>query len=477
MRRQLPVFYFYYRTKRIMKKQLRINLASIIFLLATSLFSMQIFAQAENALSFDNIDDEVEVPGASARIAGSNQISLTCWVKPMNTNIVFPDYDGFAGIRNNNDADFYIVQFGPRRVEARFRNSSGVNFDVVDSTIQIGVWQHYTLTYNGSELTLYRNGIIVGTTIANGTITNTSVPFTVGSMVYGAFNYYMFGELDEVTLWNRFLTPFQIRCLANFGTSPTTPGLQLYYKCNQGTPGGINVSQTSLTDETGNSNGFFSGFALSGPTSNFVVGVTTVTDIADNICPGSTYTFGLQSLTAPGVYTQVFPSASGCDSTVRLTLTNGINDAVNLAGNTLTAQQANAQYQWIDCQNGNQPISGANSQSYVAASSGPYAVIITSGSCTDTSACISIPTLNVTTAQLLTGVSIFPNPVQDQLTVRLLAAESDVQLVVADLSGRTLYNEKHSGDNFQINTTEWAKGVYTMTLRTGEKQMTGRFTK
>lgn len=460
-----------------MKKQLLLSLTGFLILLATCLFSMQVIAQTENALNFDNIDDEVQVPGGSARIAGSTQISLTCWVKPMNTNIVFPDYDGFAGIRNNVDADFYIVQFGPNRVEARFRNSSGINFDVVDSTIQIGVWQHYTLTYNGSELTLYRNGIVVGNTIANGTITNTSVPFTIGSMVYSTVNYYMFGELDEITLWNRFLTPFQVRCLANFGTSPTTPGLQLYYKCNQGTPGGINVSLPSLTDETGNSNGFFSGFALSGLTSNFVTGVITVTDIVDNICPGSTYTFGLQTLNAPGVYTQTFPSSSGCDSTVRLTLTNGINDAVSLVNNTLTAQQANAQYQWIDCQNGNQPIPGETNQSFVAPSSGPYAVIITSGSCTDTSACISIPTLNVSTAQLLTGVSIFPNPVQDQLNVRLSSAETAVQLVVADLSGRTLYNEQLSGEKFEINTSEWAKGVYTITLRTTEKQMTGRFTK
>lgn len=460
-----------------MKKQLQFVHLVLVFLFLGMINSSHVAAQTENALNFDNIDDEVQVPGASSLIAGSNQISLTCWVKPMNANIVFPDYDGFAGIRNNTDADFYIVQFGNNRVEARFRNSSGVNFDVVDSTIQIGVWQHYTLTYNGSELTLYRNGIVVGNTIANGTISNTSVPFTIGSMVYSAFNYYMFGELDEITLWNRFLTPFQVRCLANFGTSPTTPGLQLYYKCNQGTPGGINVSQSSLTNETVNSNGFFSGFALSGFTSNFVAGVTTVTDIADNICPGSTYTFGFQTLSAPGVYTQVFPSSSGCDSTVRLTLSAGINDAVSLSGNTLTAQQANAQYQWIDCQNGNQPIPGETNQSFVAPNIGPYAVIITAGACSDTSACISIPTLSVSDNQWLDGVAVFPNPVQDQLTVQLSAFEKDVQLTVTDFSGRVVYDERMDGDLFRLPASDWSNGLYMLTVRCGEKSMNSRFSK
>jgi hypothetical protein len=460
-----------------MKKHIRIVISSCIVFVLFLLISASTFAQSENALNFDNIDDQVEVPGASARIAGSNQISLTCWVKPMNSNIVFPDYDGFAGIRNNVDADFYIVQFGNRRVEARFRNSSGVNFDVVDTTIEIGVWQHYTLTYNGSELTLYRNGIVVGNTIANGNITNTTVPFTIGSMVYSAFNYFLLGEVDEVTLWNRFLSPFQIRCLANFGTSPSTLGLQLYYKCNQGTAGGINVGQTSLTDETGNSNGLFSGFALSGPTSNFVSGVTTVTDIADNICPGSTYTFGLQSLTSPGIYTQSFPSASGCDSTVRLTLTVGINDAVSLSGNTLTALQANAQYQWIDCSNGNQPIPGETGQVFVAPTVGPYAVIITNGSCTDTSVCTAIPTLGISSLQNFNGVTIFPNPVQDQLTIRLTNSEIEVMVSITDLTGRLVYNEQFSGDQLAIQTTEWAKGVYAVTVRSGDKQSTYRISK
>jgi gliding motility-associated-like protein len=41
---------------------------------------------------------------------------------------------------------------------------------------------------------------------------------------------------------------------------------------------------------------------------------------ADTICWNDSYTWGAQTLTATGVYTQVFPAASGCDSTVTLNL-------------------------------------------------------------------------------------------------------------------------------------------------------------
>ncbi len=446
-----------------MKKQVLLILVSFFFTGAC------VLAQTENALNFDNIDDQVVVNNASAGISGSNQITLTCWVKPMNTNINFPDYDGFAGIRNNADADFYLVQFGPQRVEARFRNSNGVNFDVVDTALQIGVWQHYALTYNGTELTLYRDGNFVATTVANGSINTTVEPLYIGTMPYGAFNYYMNGDLDEVTLWNRFLSPNEIRCLMRFGVAPTSAGLQNYYKCNQGTPGGINVSIPTLADATTHIDGSLLNFALSGPTSNFVVGVSTVNDITDAICPGSTYSFGSQTLTAPGVYTQTFPSALLCDSVVRLTLTAGVNDAVTSNGTTITAQQAGATYQWVDCNNGNQPIANETGQSFTPTANGSYAVTITSGSCTTTSACVTITTAGIPSVSAMAAVQVFPNPVVDQLVVKSGSGLSDMTIQVMDMAGRVLLTVEQVGsEDVLIPTSTWASGAYLVKVNAAQ---------
>ncbi len=51
---------------------------------------------------------------------------------------------------------------------------------------------------------------------------------------------------------------------------------------------------------------------------------------AVTICDGTTYTFGAQSLTTAGTYTEVFQSIDGCDSTVHLTLSTVTTFTTNL---------------------------------------------------------------------------------------------------------------------------------------------------
>ena len=130
-------------------------------LLISSLFLISLGtvanAQSENALFFDNIDDQVVVASGSSAIAGSTAMSLTMWVNPQNPFPAFPDFDGFAGIRNNADADFYMLHLNTTEVEARFRNSTGVNYDVVASGITLNTWQHLAMTYDGTTLKTYKN--------------------------------------------------------------------------------------------------------------------------------------------------------------------------------------------------------------------------------------------------------------------------------------------------------------------------------
>jgi hypothetical protein len=296
-------------------------------------------------------------------------------------------------------------------------------------------------------------------------------------MPYSSFNYYLNGELDEVTLWNRALTTSEIRCLSRFGTAPTISGLQLYYKCNQGTPGGINVSQTSLTDETGHTNGSLNNFTLSGPTSNFVSGVTTVNDITAQFCPGSTYTFGLQTLSAPGIYSQAFPTITGCDSTVRLSLSyTDLNDSVVLNGSTLTALGTGYSFQWVDCQNGYQPITGETQSYFSPSQNGDYAVIVNDGSCSDTSQCLSVSTAGIAPVALA-SVRVYPNPVSERLIVELPVSLDKVSIEVTDALGRVVLRETVSGTRFELRADNWSSGIYTLSLRSSEGSFVTTVTK
>jgi hypothetical protein len=139
------------------------------------------------------------------------------------------------------------------------------------NTIVPQMWQHYAFVYNGSSITLYINGILKGTKPASGMITEANVPFGIGKSLLGGFNFYYGGRIDEVTLWNKALTQAEIQDMVSNELTGTEANLQLYYKFNQGVPGGNNTSIVKLLCEVGGGtrDADLMGFALNGATSNF----------------------------------------------------------------------------------------------------------------------------------------------------------------------------------------------------------------
>ncbi|MFM9026692.1 MAG: T9SS type A sorting domain-containing protein, partial [Bacteroidota bacterium] len=323
---------------------------------------------------------------------------------------------------------------------------------------------------------LFKNGVQLNTVIANGTINTTTEDLYIGGMLFNFTNFYLKGSIDEISLWNRALNPAEIMCYMRSGVPNGAIGLLNYYKCNQGTAGGINVNQSVLYDQTGSIDGNLLNFALSGPTSNFVTGVSTVTDIADTYCSGGSYTFGTQILTAPGVYTESFPTALGCDSTVRLTLTDiTLNTTVIAVDESLTALAPGLNYQWIDCQNGNQPVPGANSQSFTPSVSSDYAVVVSNGICSDTSAC-NIVTVGINEGLQLQGFSVYPNPATDHLFIRS-ATVSSASVTVSDIAGRSVFQHEMVGHEIRIDTNSWPKGIYSVEVKSGDSRAVYRVTR
>jgi len=437
------------------------TLLSIVILL--SLFALAIPVQSQNALYFDNIDDNVTVLGGSSLIANSAELSLSFWVYPENAFPTFPDYDGFAGIRNNVDADFYILQLAANSVEARFRNSAGVAYDIVFPGLILNGWQHFVMTYDGTNLLLYHNGLPAGSIAATGAISNPAEIFNIGNLVYQGTNFLTNGKIDEVSLWSKALTAPEITCIYNGVIDPSETDLQLYYKMNQGIAGGSNGAVTTALDATGNINGVLNGFALAGSASNWVAGLATgnSSTITDLLCPGTSYAFGSQTITSPGTYYEAFPTISGCDSVVELILTAPvINTFVGQVGPVLTSQQVGAVYQWIDCINANTPIPGAINQTYTATANGQYAVIVTLGNCSDTSVCITVT--NVGINELSANVfSVYPNPFNDKISITTSTSNSSQLFIIYDALGKMIAQKKCNHNNeLTFETVNWESGTY-----------------
>ena len=205
--------------------------------LVTSFLFFTLSFSQNYSLDFDGESDYVEVTNESAMIANSDQMTLSGWVYPRGPNAdSYTQFDGFFGFRNNEDADFYLLQLGNYKVEARLKVPGGGEFTIVtaENSIISETWHHLALTYDGSNIILYIDGIEAGSTGAYGQITNEFLPFNIGRLIWQTTNFDLDGQVDEVSLWNLALTEQQVQDYM-YADLTGEEGLVGYWKLNEGT--------------------------------------------------------------------------------------------------------------------------------------------------------------------------------------------------------------------------------------------------
>jgi uncharacterized delta-60 repeat protein len=134
--------------------------------------------------------------------------------------------------------------------------------------------------------------------------------------------------------------------------------------------------------------------------------------------------------------------------------------------NTLTADQATATYQWLDCSNGYAAITGEINQSFVATIDGNYAVEITLNGCVDTTTCFTVFGLgleNVTE----TNVRIFPNPAKEQLTITVGGNEPMRQYAIYTTTGACIAHVSDLNTSSEmVDLTTFENGIYFIRIET-----------
>lgn len=187
-------------------------------------------------------------------------------------------------------------------------------------------------------------------------------------------------------------------------------------------------------------------------------------ETAASICAGEELTFGTQTLTEAGVYTEPFMSGFGCDSIVTMTLAvNDVDVSVTAEDYDLSANVIGVTYQWLDCDADWAPIAGATEQVYTPFENGSYAVIINEGTCEDTSACYDIVALKLDEFEAY-GVHLFPNPNQGSFGLRFDQNVINLDLVIYDVAGKVVYSNVYTNqNNVQLNL-DVATGVYYIVL-------------
>lgn len=165
--------------------------------------------------------------------------------------------------------------------------------------------------------------------------------------------------------------------------------------------------------------------------------------------------------TTSGVYTQLLQNAVGCDSIITLDLTIfSLQNGTITDGITVSATQTGVNYQWIDCTD-KVPVSGAVFQSFTPTENGSYAVVLSVGPCADTSACTTFSTIGLDENEPL-KFSIFPNPAQNEVNVLITGIDKETEMSVCAITGQEIvkFSAIKSEEVFNIQISEWESGIY-----------------
>jgi len=207
------------------------------------------------ALSFDGVDDYVEVPD-SASLNPTNAITVMAWIKPVYfvgsgndpivdkayTSHTDPYYQYHLGLRG-----YGYSAGGVLPGIYSFQLSVGGTLYSVNSgedTYDLDEWNFIVGTYDGETLKLYRNGVLINTNEEPSGPIDT-YPTDLYIAKFRNYDFYLPGTIDEVRIYNRALSEEEIVQL--FQGGHVWKGLVLWLRFDEG-------SGTTAGDSSGYGN-------------------------------------------------------------------------------------------------------------------------------------------------------------------------------------------------------------------------------
>jgi hypothetical protein len=264
---------------------------------------------------------------------GQNAYSINLWFKPNNltqvTRCLFNTnpHTGLGIAFNDNNAPGYLVyDIGP----ANAYWTSLYNHGTFNS-FQSNVWYCMTFVKNGSNYSIYINGILEHSiNLPSSSSYNYNVTWRLSGIsdLYQIFN----GDLDDFGFWNRALTQSEINGLYQATFSYGSSNIPINAGVDQTVCSGGQVTLTASGASTYTwSGGVQNGVAFT-PTSSTVY---TVTGTTSNGCTG-TDVVAINVLPAPSITATSASICVGNSTTLTASSTSSISPCANLTGSLST---------------------------------------------------------------------------------------------------------------------------------------------
>jgi hypothetical protein len=249
-----------------------------LLLIAIFICSFNLNSQVGGALDFDGVNDYANMTNQTQTFNynSTSIFSIEFLIQPSD-KLTSQTIIG-KGSRNDNKG--FIIKVENNIVYIRNRD---VIIGDANTAIAPSGWSHVAITYNQSAVKIYINGVLKksGTLAINPFNVNTVHKMFIGARRAdnGDSNVqqkHFKGRLDELRFWNSERSQAQIDNSKGCALIGTETNLVAYFNFNQGTANGNNTTITSLINYYPTYNATLNLFALTGTTSNFVEGSTSV---------------------------------------------------------------------------------------------------------------------------------------------------------------------------------------------------------
>lgn len=218
---------------------------TILMVLLFSFLGTNLLAQ-NYSLLFDGTNDKVGVLD-SPELNPLNGMTVEAWINAAewNTNIFGGVIIGKQGTNPDKGYCFTAGQNG--RVEFTVSVDEGWKSVATPALLGTNAWYHIAGVYNGTQVMLYINGVLISAEDAIGLLTEgTGVVMNIGDNPTWPGRFWN-GRLDEIRIWEVARTEAEIQATMSTELTGNEPDLVAYYNMNEGT--GI-----VLTDVSGNEN-------------------------------------------------------------------------------------------------------------------------------------------------------------------------------------------------------------------------------
>jgi hypothetical protein len=159
------------------------------------------------AASFDGSNDRIDVADSSSLDLTSG-MTLEAWVRPTANSsyrtVLLKEVSGeLTYSLYAADSDHGGRPSGWNRIANVSRFADGT------ATLPLNTYSHIAVTYNGSSLVFYVNGVATRSTAMTGNMQTSTMPLRIGgNTVWGE---YFQGQIDEVRIYNRALSQSEIQ--------------------------------------------------------------------------------------------------------------------------------------------------------------------------------------------------------------------------------------------------------------------------